>query len=242
MAFSHLIEQKAFYHDFQPIFDLTDEQTVGYEALFRSGAYANPESAYHHAIESNLLYELDISSIDAAVHSFLNAQADVRNKKLFVNAYPSTILHPEFTERMIEILNRFPAGRQSLVLEIIESEEIKNFKRLGEVVRTLKQKGLLIAVDDFGKGGDNINRTIEVDADYIKLDRYFSIDLLLSEKKQAYVSFIVQYCAQFNIKAILEGLEKEEDIKRAKGLGIHYAQGNLLGKPQQVDDICECDP
>ncbi|MFX3617897.1 MAG: EAL domain-containing protein [Sporolactobacillus sp.] len=234
MAFSDLLENNKFYHDFQPIVDLACDQTVGYEALFRSGAFPNPESAYNKAIESNQLYELDIRSIHEAVHSFLKAKPEVREKKLFLNAYPSTILNPDFSTAMSALLKLFPDGGRPLVLEIIESEEIDNFEHLSRIIHSLKEQGLLIAVDDFGKGMDNINRTIEVDADYIKLDRYFSINLCHSKKKQAYVSFIVQYCTQFQIKAILEGLETEKDIQLARGLGIHYAQGNLLGKPQAV--------
>lgn len=199
MAFSHLIKDKTFYHDFQPIIDLDYHQTIGYEALFRSGAYATPESAYDQAMKSNQLYELDISSIDKAVHSFVHIQDAMTHKKLFVNAYPSTILHPQFATHMDALLNLAREKERPVVLEIIESEEINDFSKLAEVVRALKQEGLQIAVDDFGKGGDNINRTIEVDADYIKLDRYFSINLTCSQKKQAYVSFIAEYCAKFNI-------------------------------------------
>lgn len=234
MAFSDLFENNKFYHDFQPIVDLARDQAVGYEALFRSGVYPNPESAYNQAIESNKLYELDIRSINEAVHSFLKAEPGVRKKKLFLNAYPSTILHPDFSITMSALLKLFPEGGHPIVLEIIESEAINNFERLSRIIHHLKEQGLLIAVDDFGKGMDNINRTIEVDADYIKLDRYFSINLCHSEKKQAYVSFIVQYCDQFQIKAILEGLETESDIRLARRLGIHYAQGNLLGRPRAV--------
>lgn len=120
------------------------------------------------------------------------------------------------------------------MLEIVEHEMITDFIKLTQALKALRKTGILIAVDDFGKGIDNINRTIEIDADYIKLDRYFSIGLSKSNKKQAYVEFLVHYCNRFDVKLIFEGLETESDIDCAQVLGVSYAQGFAIGKPQPI--------
>lgn len=34
------------------------------------------------------------------------------------------------------------------------------------------------------------------------------------------------------MKLVLEGIEKKEDLDMAKALGVHHAQGYLLGEPK----------
>jgi EAL domain-containing protein (putative c-di-GMP-specific phosphodiesterase class I) len=121
-------------------------------------------------------------------------------------------------------------------LEIVEHESIVDFTALLAALNFLKKMGIKIVVDDFGKGVDNINRTIEIDADYIKLDRYFSVGLTKSKKKQAYVEFLVHYCAKFNVKLIFEGMETECDIACAQMLGVSHVQGFAIGKPQSISE------
>lgn len=233
----NFLKKEIFFHHYQPIVNLKTQDIEGYEALFRSHKFINPERAYHFAIRKKKLFELDAHSIQKAVCTFLRDGPIDTNKKLFINVYPSTLLNPNFAPFILQLINHFSIPYHQIVLEIVEHESIKDFSALINVLHHLKSMGLLIAVDDFGKGTDNINRTIEIDSDYIKLDRYFSIGLNGSKKKQAYVDFLVHYCARFNLKLIFEGLETERDIDCARILGVQYAQGYAIGKPQLISQF-----
>lgn len=70
-----------------------------------------------------------------------------------------------------------------------------------------------------------------MEPDFIKLDRYFSIDLQKSKQKQTMIKFLLKYSNVTNCKIILEGIENEEVLKKARKLGVSYAQGFHLGKP-----------
>lgn len=234
---NNFIENEAFEHHFQPIVDLTDQKVEAYEALFRSQLFSNPEQAFNLAIKKKQLYELDSRSLRKAIHTYLKAGYLEKGKKLFVNVYPSTVLNINFISLIDNIIDRFPGSSQSIVLEFVENEKIRDFNGIENAVKELKKHGLAIAIDDFGKGIDDINRTIELDVDYIKLDRYFSAGLLMSKRKQAYVEFLIHYCSQFHLKLILEGLETGQDINLARLLGIQYAQGFALGRPKPLADI-----
>ncbi|MDF2909281.1 MAG: hypothetical protein K0Q56_161 [Sporolactobacillus laevolacticus] len=233
----NFLRSENFFHHYQPIVNLKTNNIEGYEALFRSHKFNNPERAYHSAIRKKKLFELDANSIQKAVCTFLCDGPINQDKKLFINVYPSTLLNLNFAPFILQLINYYLIPHQQIVLEIFENESIEDFSALTNVLHQLKSMGLLIAVDDFGKGTDNINRTIEIDSDYIKLDRYFSIGLNGSKKKQAYVDFLVHYCARFNLKLIFEGLETERDIDCAKILGVQYAQGYAIGKPQPISQF-----
>lgn len=231
---SNFIKNEVFKHHFQSIVDLTDHTVKGHEALFRSQLFKNPEQAFNLAIKRGQLYELDSRSLRKAVYTYFKTGYLEKGKKLFINVYPSTVLNSNFIPLIDTIIDRFPASSQSIILEFVENEKIRDFNEIENAVRELKKHGLGMAIDDFGKGIDDINRTIELDADYIKLDRYFTSSLFASKRKQAYVKFLVQYCAQFKLKLILEGLETARDIDVARSLGIQYAQGFALGKPEPL--------
>ncbi|HDJ1468230.1 TPA: EAL domain-containing protein [Clostridioides difficile] len=78
---------------------------------------------------------------------------------------------------------------------------------------------------------------IELEPDYLKLDRYFSQDLKSSKQKQSLISFFLNYCQEYKSQLILEGLENEMDMEMAKSLGIPIAQGYLLGKPALLTEF-----
>ncbi|MCL1632648.1 EAL domain-containing protein [Sporolactobacillus sp. CPB3-1] len=241
MWFFRLLQSERFFHHYQPIVNLQTSEVEGYEALFRSKNFRDPKNAYTAAIRKNRLFELDVHSIQKAIHMFARHGPVKKGRKLFLNVYPSTIMHEDFSSFMLQMIERYALPAGQIVLEIVEHEKITDFNSMSDTLRFLQQMGIMIAVDDFGKGSDDINRTIEIDTDYIKLDRYFSVDLLRSRKKQAYVMFLVHYCHQFNVKLIFEGLETANDIGCAQRLGVLYAQGYALGKPQHISKISRSD-
>lgn len=242
MQLLYLLSKRHFFHYYQPIVNLYTDEIEGYEALFRSAFFQTPEEAYQFAIRKKKLFELDTHSIQKALCVYTqHNKSGSKDARLFLNTYPSTILHSDFVPFMLHLLERCPIPASRIVLEIVEHERISDFPALIKKLNNLRKMGLLIAVDDFGKGSDNISRTIEIDADYIKLDRYFSIDLDLSRKKRAYVEFLVDYCNQFAAKLVFEGLETAADIHNAQKLGVRYAQGFAIGKPWPISETMRGD-
>ena len=72
---------------------------------------------------------------------------------------------------------------------------------------------------------------IELNPDFIKLDKYYIEDLYKSEQKQDLIHSLLNYCEKFNSKLIVEGVEDKVNLALLKGMGIQYAQGYLLGMP-----------
>ncbi|WP_353947456.1 EAL domain-containing protein [Sporolactobacillus sp. Y61] len=231
MLWINFITKGKFFHHFQPIVNLENRTIEGFEALFRSPLFSTVEEAYQLAKKKRRLYELDVHSVQKAVRTFAESGQKDKGQKLFLNIYPSTLLHAGLVSVIKDLIGTYPFLAGQLVFEMVENERIDDLSGLQDVLKLIRQAGIRIAVDDFGKGPDNMNRTIEIDADYIKLDRYFSIDLRTSEKKQAYVAFLIRFCEKFHTKLIFEGLETAKDIHYIREMGIHYAQGYALGRP-----------
>ncbi|MFM1654829.1 EAL domain-containing protein [Brevibacillus sp. B_LB10_24] len=225
---NELIEKKQYYHSYQPLFRFSDWELVGYEAFFRCESFT-PEVLFTTLLEQDLMYELDTTSIYEAITSYAQSMTSAP-KNLFVNILPSTLLHPSLPSFLEKLQATNSVPNRYIIFEINEAEQITDYRAFGEAVRRLRQDGFRIALDDVGKGVASLQRIVEVEPDYIKLDRYFATDLSSSEKKQRMIQLLVTYCRNHTF-LILEGIETPEDLAAAKVLGVDIGQGYVLGKP-----------
>jgi EAL domain-containing protein (putative c-di-GMP-specific phosphodiesterase class I) len=231
MSFENFIRQEQFFHHYQPIYDLKEERIAGYEVLLRTTVYPNHESTFSLAKKRNRLYELDSRSIHKAIQTYQSAGFTEKEGKLFLNVFPSTLLNKNFLSFIKNIMNNDALKSQHLVLEITEQEPITNFNVLKKIRASLKEMGISVAIDDVGSGSCELKKIIEIEPDYIKLDRYFAEGLYNSKAKQEMIHFFLKYCEKAHIHLVLEGLENPLDITASKNLGIPYGQGFALGKP-----------
>lgn len=238
LSINNVIKNEEFYHVFQPIYDIHNWCIIGYEALFRSSFSLNPTIMFEEAIEEKQLFELDSRSIQKAVRTYFSEGSGIKGN-LFLNVYPSTIIHPNFLKFLdIIMLEKEKHSQQvnipiGIVLEISESEDISNIniQIFKDRIKTIKDNGILIGVDDIGKGFDPTQLLVEIEPNFLKLDHYFAKDLYQSKRKQLLIELYAKYCKELNCNLILEGIENELDLAAAKSMDIHFAQGYLLGRP-----------
>lgn len=230
------INEGNIYHHFQPIFSLKDKKRIGYEGLLRSTDFSNPELFFQQAIINNQLYQLDTQSVYKALKMF---RPNESKEKLFLNIFPSTIFHHEFLDFINKLATEKLLSNRNITFELSEVETVKDLAQLKERIAILRNYGISIAFDDVGKGKAYIQDIIELDPEYIKLDRYFSKDLHRSEKKQAFIYLILEYCRRYNNSVILEGIETVEDLQIAQSLSVPLGQGFLLGRPQLLSNYAD---
>lgn len=228
-----LIEKELFEHYYQPIFEMNSEKPFGRELLLRAN-FGSPEFIFHKAKKTNKLYEIDTLSINKAIR-YLTTFKDIwKEEFLFINVYPSTIMEPLFPSFINQLFREHPINCNQIVFELNETEKVIDLGLLKKRLAMLKNYGCKIAFDDVGKGWSSLSYIIEVEPHFIKLDRYFSIDLNESPKKQAMISAVSSYCKANNIDIILEGIETFEDLQAAEKTGVGMAQGYYLGRPAKM--------
>ncbi|WP_284139226.1 MULTISPECIES: EAL domain-containing protein [unclassified Virgibacillus] len=226
------IDNIDFHHVFQPIWNVSEEQVAGYEALIRPKGFTNPELFFRYAKEKELLYEIDMGSI------FQICQLDLKllgsEGKLFINTFPSTLMNKSFIKHIKQIVKSTGVSPSNIVIEISEAEKVLALNPLLNRVDQLRSMGFLIALDDVGKGETTTQSIVEIQPDIAKLDRFYAEDLSQSNEKKL---FIEQLLKQFKnqVAFILEGVEREEDYIIGKQLGIQFIQGFFLGRPEKLE-------
>ncbi len=231
------VSKQEMDHVYQPMWNLGNWKVFGFEALLRfpDGSYEGSiEDVFRRARENGFLFELDTLSISKAINSFpIHLLED---EFLFVNLYPSTLLHEKFEDFLCTLLDRYPKVKRKIVFELNETQDedyVWDIPELKEKVSMLREYGFLVALDDIGKGAATLQKIIEFSPNFIKLDRYFANELYLSKEKQDMISLLVQY-SDDKMGLILEGIEKDVDLAQAKLLNVPFAQGYLLGTPDRV--------
>jgi EAL domain-containing protein (putative c-di-GMP-specific phosphodiesterase class I) len=214
---------------FQPIVDLRDGATVGYEALMRSGPadgelHSAPAMLAAAKREDSML-ALDLAARDAALHAAERAGLDAPSA-LFLNADPAT-LDASSPER--------PSTRFTLLVEVTEQALIARPEALLRALTRLRSAGWGIALDDVGADSRSLALMSLLYPDVIKLD----LRLLgrRSPEDRARIITAVGAEAERRRAAVLaEGIDSEEQLASARAFGATLGQGYLLGTPGALPD------
>lgn len=186
------IDEERFHHFYQPVFNLNTGIKIAYEGLLRSEEYNNPENSFQSARHANKHYKLDTKSIYKAIITYFKAQINKKDMELlFLNILPSTLMHQEFRSFIDKVKNDFEIQNQKIIFEINEVEEIPYSDYFLKTIKDLKEEGFSIAVDDVGIAYSSLKTIVELQPKFVKMDRYFSLDLSLSMAKQEMLKSIV---------------------------------------------------
>ena len=105
-----------------------------------------------------------------------------------------------------------------------------------ELQKSLKKKGIKIALDDFGAGYASLKYVRDLPIDVVKLDKHFTFNV--SDPSTArLISFVSEVCEDLQLEMIGEGIETEEDKKMMIDLGCKIGQGYLMHRPNFLDSF-----
>lgn len=225
-------ELAAFHSVYQPIIDVTDGATIGFEALLRA---TSPEG---HAVTPDMMFPAAEAAGWTSLLDRIGRTSALRgagpwlgDDLLFVNFAPSSIYRPEVCLRTTErAASEAGIPMDQLVFEVVESDRVRDVDHLENVFRHYKALGCLVALDDFGAGYSSLNVLLRLRPDIVKLDQAI-VQSLPGSVGKAIVSAIVSIAHAYGGRVLAEGVETAEQAESAKGLGVDLAQGWHFGRP-----------
>ncbi|WP_372999572.1 EAL domain-containing protein [Sulfurimonas sp.] len=122
-----------------------------------------------------------------------------------------------------------------LTIELLETEEFKDYKRVYDFCLKVKSYGIKVALDDFGAGYSNFSHALNLPIDYIKIDSSLISNIDRDMNSQIMVETIVGLAHKLNIQTIAEYVSSKEILDVVKRLNVDYAQGYHIGKPEEIE-------
>ena len=162
-------------------------------------------------------------------------QAASRIAMCAINLSAATLMDEGFVGFVAERLHRgsFPANR--LCFELTETSAMRDPARAQRVIDELRALGCRFALDDFGTGFCSFGHLRALDVDYIKIDGSFVRDMQTSSLSAEVVSSITRIAHLLHKRTIAEHTETESVRAALTTLGVDYAQGFAIDRPQPFD-------
>ena len=113
----------------------------------------------------------------------------------------------------------------------LERDAIGDMTHMRTFLSTLRNKGFLFALDDFGSGYNSFHYLRELSFDFVKIDGAFVRNILNSKVDLSLVRNLSRLCQDLGIRTVGEFVESAELWQSLKNLGIDFAQGFHLGMP-----------
>ena len=154
---------------------------------------------------------------------------------LFFNMVPENA-NEEFMELIKAKADEYSVPIDRLVFEITERSAVQDILSMSEFVREFKNLGFKFAIDDFGSGYSSFYYLKYLPVNYLKIEGEFIKSLPRSSTDTAFVKAIVNVARELGIKTVAEFVEDESILQVIKELGIDYAQGYYIGKPESLED------
>ena len=217
---------------FQPIFD-RDGKISKYETLARivdsDGRAILPGVFLEYSRHIKRYVDLSKKLILQAF-SRINDNTEVA---LSINMSISDMIANPLKDLIIQEIDRCKIGKR-VIVEILENENLcaSNSSKVKYYIQALRERGVKIAVDDFGSGFSNFNLLLEIVPDYIKIDGEIIKRICEDEKARKMAETIIGFAKHLGAKTIAEYVANEQIYNKCLELGIDEFQGFYLGQPR----------
>ena len=153
-----------------------------------------------------------------------------------INLSALSLADKKFLDYLIEELTQ--AGLETKVcLEITETAAVNSLSNIQRFISILHGMGVRFSLDDFGTGMSSFSYLKNLDVDYLKIDGQFIKNILHDSVDRSMVKSMREIGHAMNKKIIAEFVESEEVLNLLKNIGVDYAQGYGIHKPQPLTDI-----
>ncbi len=217
---------------FQPIFD-RDGKISKYETLARivdsNGHAVLPGVFLEYSHHIKRYVDLSKKMILQAF-SCLNCNAQAA---LSINMSISDMIANPLKDLIIQEIDRRKIGKR-VIVEILENENLctGNSSKVKFYIQALRERGVKIAVDDFGSGFSNFNLLLEIAPDYIKIDGEIIKRICEDEKARKMTEAIIGFAKHLGAKTIAEYVANEQIYNKCLELGVDEFQGFYLAQPR----------
>lgn len=235
-----LSEDQLLLH-FQPKIDLDSGEVRGVEALVRWQhpvmGLLQPDDFLKRFEEAGLMPSLTGVVLGKALDQAAAWAAKDRPLTVAVNLSAPSVIDVGLPAQIDAMTSERGLSPSVLVLEITEDLLVADRDRACGVLATLRDMGVRIAVDDFGKGYSSLSYLRELPIDELKLDKSFILSMTDDSRATALVVSTIDLAHSLGLDMTAEGVEDAGAYRALSDYGCDVAQGFFMSEPVPATEL-----
>jgi diguanylate cyclase (GGDEF)-like protein len=238
----HAAERGELQLYYQPIFSIAEARIISLEALIRwnhpQRGMVSPLEFIPVAEETGLILNVgdwvmnEVSEQTRKWHEAGHAPVGIA-----INFSPRQFQQQNLLTMIGSTLAKCRSSGFPLELEITEGAAMHDVDQSVKILRSLREMGLRISIDDFGVGYSSLSCLRLFPLNTLKIDRGFVQGVPKVKDNTAITNAIIGIAHSLGLTVVAEGVETEEQLKFLRDQGCEEAQGYLLGRPMPAKDI-----
>jgi diguanylate cyclase (GGDEF)-like protein len=132
---------------------------------------------------------------------------------------------------LVTLLASRPDIARRLVVEITETAVIRDLEESARFVKTVRELGCRVALDDFGAGFTSLRHLQTLALDIVKIDGSFVRDLINRPDNQTVLRHLLGLASGLGLTTVAEWVETGAEAALLRQQGVDLLQGYYLGKP-----------
>lgn len=136
-----------------------------------------------------------------------------------------------------EVLAETEADSRQLCLEITEATLAHDQQRVKSLLRSVRDRGLRIAVDNFGTRQSSLAYLQRFPIQVLKVDRSFVAAMISNRRDAEIVSTVVELGRRLGLATVAEGVETDQQAAALVARGCEFAQGFYFSAAVPADRL-----
>lgn len=218
--------------ELQPIVDMKTGCVTWAEGLIRVASAEGPVSTVElvSAVEkAGWGPKLDALVMRRGIGLLPQLQRARPGFRLSLNVSAQSLGSEEVARVIVEELERHRVPAGSLVLEVTETAPLGDVDAARAFQRTLREHGVVFALDDFGAGFDPYRYLKQLDFNVVKIAGEFVESMTDGGVDLSVVKSLVRLAEDEGMETVAEYVSAEQIFEAARRLGVTYGQGYHFG-------------
>lgn len=190
-----------------------------------SGDWINAGSFMPVASRLSMTSELDLAAVKLALDRLASGLPAVA-----VNLAGASLIVPDFTPRLLNLLQQRRELAGKLWLEVAESGAFQYFDAFLAFSLALRPLGCRLGIEHFGRQFSQIGRLHDIGLDYLKVDGSFIRNIHGDNGNQAFLKGLCNIAHGIGLTVIAEGVNSAEELATLPALGFDGATGPAVSR------------
>lgn len=236
------IDNNRFFLEYQPILDTKTNEIMGAEVLARLNSTTEgvltPRSFLSAVNNVGLNEKFDYYIFEKNCKWISNDRENRMKYVYTINFSRYTLCDSNLADNIIRTIEKYGIKYSCIAIEILEDKSLNEDAKSTMIKNliSLKQKGILILLDDFGKGYTSFGDLTDFDISIVKIDKSITQNAT-NQMGFLILKNIIQTAHDLGFKTLCEGIETEEHKNTVVEAGCDMLQGYYFYRPMPVAQL-----